>query len=80
MLKNQNISVISDYRFQTVRKSYLPLIAKLFLIRGKPMYLKTAQNSKAGVKYDPVSTPLVQWEGATLEMNQQEPGFQSTSR
>lgn len=46
MLKNQNISVISDYRFQVIRKSYLPLIAKLFLMRGKPMYLKTAQIPK----------------------------------
>lgn len=46
MLKNQNIFVISDYRFQVVWKSYLPLIAKLFLMRGKPMYLKTAQIPK----------------------------------
>lgn len=42
------------------------------------MYLKTAQILLQALKYDPVPTPLVHWEGVTLEMNQQEPGLQST--
>lgn len=41
-------------------------------------YLTTVQNLLQALKYDHVPTPLVQWEGVTLEINQKEPDLQST--